>query len=148
MPAKKEKRLYPHSYWRQRGCDSEVVVPVVLCLMMLGGTMVWPESEKIAENEYFWCYTLRPQMSESNKWIHIIQIYESKPNGALSEVLPNRYSFGRAESSCLANYSACITARYPPHVAASMHWPFLLPSCCHDIIHPSPKASMLAVHSM
>ena len=33
-----------------------------------------------------------------HEWIHMIQIHKSKPNGAMSEVLPDRNWSGRAES--------------------------------------------------
>ena len=47
------------------------------------------ESEKIAENKYFWCLLLRPQIKA--------RIHENKANGTMSEVLPDRNCFGRAK---------------------------------------------------
>ena len=58
-----------------------------------GGTMVWPEVRKWLKTSAFGA-----ALSARRSRIHVIQIHESKPNGALSEVLPNRNSFGRADS--------------------------------------------------
>ena len=117
--------------WRQRGCDSEVVL-VVLSLIMLGDHGVGLKVRKSLKRSAFGAaFSGRTK----HEWIHMIQIHESKPNGALSEVLPNRNCFGRAESLA--------TARYPPQS---------MPDHSHclplALIHPSPEASMPSMHRM
>ena len=96
--------------WRQRGSGSEVLA-VVLCLIMLGEQWCRHRSEKSLKNKCFWCFFLRAQISRkkhAHSTFHMIQIHEKEANGALSEVLPDRNCFGRAEF--LTNDSACINA--------------------------------------
>ena len=58
---KKRKSHAPMAKWRQRGCDSEVVL-VVLSLIMLVEQWCRSESEKIAEKQVLLVWPLRPKI--------------------------------------------------------------------------------------
>ena len=68
MPVKRKKSYAYIAIWRQRGSDSEVLV-VVLYLIILGDNSIGIESEKIAENKYFWSFSSGRKLAEKSTYI-------------------------------------------------------------------------------